>query len=542
MAGQDLDTITAEEAAELFGALDQRPQQVHDRLMAVESVDNLIPRNRLSIIGILVDVSSKLGNVDGIENAIEFAEELDQNQLSEEHLAQFYYIRGNAYSSLHKLRHGEGGDWRWENEELEEEILSFRQALGENRIELVSTDRQCRIFTNLGNSLSGIGRFIEAIAYWNEANDRHETFAQAYGQRGIGYYNYALIHYDQGHQFLLLRHAYRELETALNLEANLYPEMVTEFQRYQNAIESMLSPEQLTEEIDLDGYSLGESPDEQHYRQWCLDNRLFLNSLNDLGAHPTAAQDILHLASVASENENEIVSSIGLYNHMKQEYVSARYQLYEGMHATEPHFSDRDVYLVNTLDYPSHSLATEKSKIAFRMAYSIFDKIGFFLNYYFDRGIKDYQVNFKRVWYDSRSRNTLADVFNERKNWPLRGLFWLSKDLEYQNPMHVEGSLDPGANELADIRNSLEHQYLKLHDMLWSGTPDDDPQRLIDELAKSMPRNTFEQRALDMIQRARAALVYLSLAIQIEEQDKKQSSDGTYGPLYFGDIDDEWKR
>jgi len=62
---------------------------------------------------------------------------------------------------------------------------------------------------------------------------------------------------------------------------------------------------------------------------------------------------------------------IGLFNQMKQEYASARFMLYEGLQDTRLHFSDRGVQLFDTLDYPMHSLATERVRTAFRIAYSL---------------------------------------------------------------------------------------------------------------------------------------------------------------------------
>jgi hypothetical protein len=79
---------------------------------------------------------------------------------------------------------------------------------------------------------------------------------------------------------------------------------------------------------------------------------------------------------------NEPPSPVRFYNVMKQEYVSARFMLYEGSHSKDLHFSERGVLLYNTLDYPSHSLAVEQIKCAFRTAYSLFDKIAQFVNHY----------------------------------------------------------------------------------------------------------------------------------------------------------------
>ena len=113
---------------------------------------------------------------------------------------------------------------------------------------------------------------------------------------------------------------------------------------------------------------------------------------------------------------------------MKQEYASARYMLYEGLHGTRVHYSDRRVRLFDTLDYPMHSLATESVRTAYRIAYSLLDKIAFFVNHYWKLGKITDRINFKNVWMVENTQR-LLDRFKEHSNWPLRGLFWLSKEL-----------------------------------------------------------------------------------------------------------------
>ena len=63
----------------------------------------------------------------------------------------------------------------------------------------------------------------------------------------------------------------------------------------------------------------------------------------------------------------------GFFNQLKQEFVSARWLYFEGIHSESAHFSDRKVLLYNTLDYPAFGLAVEKTKVAFRMAYRCSD-------------------------------------------------------------------------------------------------------------------------------------------------------------------------
>ena len=65
----------------------------------------------------------------------------------------------------------------------------------------------------------------------------------------------------------------------------------------------------------------------------------------------------------------------GLFNQIKQEYCAARYLVFDGIYNKSLHFSDDNVYLVDTLDYPIYSLNIEKIKSAYRTIYSLFDRI-----------------------------------------------------------------------------------------------------------------------------------------------------------------------
>ncbi|MCB9422966.1 MAG: hypothetical protein H6667_24410 [Ardenticatenaceae bacterium] len=94
------------------------------------------------------------------------------------------------------------------------------------------------------------------------------------------------------------------------------------------------------------------------------------------------------------------------------------------------------------------------------MTYSLFDKISYFLNAYLALKIPETRVNFRTIWYTNQQRNKgLKSEFKDRQNWPLRGLFWLSKDL-YEDKEGFKNSTEPDAHNLADIRNHLEHKYL----------------------------------------------------------------------------------
>src|SRR5260370_37886414 len=111
------------------------------------------------------------------------------------------------------------------------------------------------------------------------------------------------------------------------------------------------------------------------------------------------------------------VPFFAFFNQIKQEFVSARFLRFEGITSSGAHYSDRGVLLHNTFDYPTYSLAIERVKSAFRILYSLFDKIAFFLNQYLELAIPERQVTFRTFWYVSQDRKKgLRPELQQRRN------------------------------------------------------------------------------------------------------------------------------
>jgi hypothetical protein len=133
-------------------------------------------------------------------------------------------------------------------------------------------------------------------------------------------------------------------------------------------------------------------------------------------------------------------------------------------------------------------------------------------------------------------------VFERSENWPLRGLYWLSKD--FFEP-EMRDSTDPDARALSAVRNHLEHKYLKVHELLAPEpppTPGTDP--FYDDLAYSIGRQNLDQSTLKLLKLARAALIYLSLGMHREERRRDDAREETVllMPMSLGKYEDSWKR
>jgi hypothetical protein len=247
------------------------------------------------------------------------------------------------------------------------------------------------------------------------------------------------------------------------------------------------------------------------------------------------------LPSLTTPTDSTQPSIIGFFNQLKQEYISARYHLFAGLKAKRAHFSDRDVTLINTLDYPSYGLGIERSKMAFRVSYSIFDKIAYLLNDYFVLGIAERDVYFRKIWYrNSQPRDGLRPELYDPDNYGLKGLFWLAKDL-YEPSREFAEAIEPEAQRLSEIRNHLEHKYFKIHDFM---PPHRSMQSIgFEQLAYSIGRTEFENKTLRLMQLVRSALIYLIQAIYGEEYRRgRDQGDGLTLPIILDTWEDDWKR
>jgi hypothetical protein len=524
----------------------ENAQRLYDQLIGLDPPEEVSVAIALKRIGMLVDIAGDLGREEGTTLALDWANALSKSKLRSQQRSLLEYFVANAWHNRRRLRHQDPAiAWQWEQPELLQEIYHLRAAGQSKGFDKLAAGRRCQILTNLGNQLSAVGRFVEARNMWSRALAANPRFGMALGNRGAGLVTYARSHYDSRQQAVLLYFAHADLSAALAPTARYHGEGQQAAKAYFAAqkleIENAIHVDRIRRALKLDAYDLGKSAGERSYRRWALREGLFLDPLNDLGPHAIAARDMLSLPSYTT-SIGEPPTLIGFFNQMKQEFVSARWLLYEGLHAKSVHFSDRHVALYNTLDYPAYGLAIEKVKAAYRIAYSLFDKVAFFLNDYAKLGVDPRQVYFRTIWYENPrdTKSGIRAAFDQSRNLPLRGLFWLAKDLF--DPALRE-AMEPEAKALYAIRNHLEHSYLKIHDIMppKSQAMDQDA-AWSDRLAYSVQRGVFENKALHVLRLARAALIYLCFGMHREELRRESGkAPGVKVPMALPLMEMRWK-
>ena len=430
------------------------------------------------------------------------------------------YFESNAYAGLADASaHDLAGSWSWDQPNLISQIFALRKAARDPGFFEVPWDTRCQVRTNLGNALNRLGRPVAAIEQWDAALKFNPNFAMALGNKARGLEAYGAALFDGGHAGVVLNEASKYYGKATAGEAYWeapHPHAKQIFARRKAAIDTWLKEIEFDEAVDLDRWSLGRGFEEQRYRRWCLDNRLLLSPLNDALTLSVAAQDVLHLPS-HNYAFSEEARYPRYYNILKQEYVSARYRLFQALECDDPKYVFTHVLLLDEGEDTLYGFYLEELKSAFRMAYGLFDKVALFLNEYFEVGLSASAVTLRTIWAHKpkgQSSFDLRPVFQDQKNWMLRGLYFLSKDI--LDP-EFKDNAEPDSERLYELRQQAEHRFLS-----FSGFCEPEGVGGVHEIIRL---DKFEDRTLRLLKLAREAIIYLSLAMHAEENRRRASQD-----------------
>ena len=465
----------------------------------------MITNDKLASLATAINVAGDSGDIGMLEKLDTDSVALEMT-LSANEAALLLYFRSNIQAALQDLKYPKSWDWRQPHRERQ--ILYLRRTRKHPGFSSLHRVYKMQTATNLANSLNTLGRSFEALELYDEALTLEPQFAMAIGNRGLARQALAVSLYDQGHAKLILVAAYDDLVASNSPKAmwdTENPKARAWFKSHADQIAKRIDVEVIRKSVDLDASGLGRSRAEKTYRSWCLQRRLFVNPLNVLGAHSIAATDNFGLPNHRAKISDP-PQFISWFNQMKQEFSAARLLLFEGETATKPHFSDRNLSLVDTFDNPAFGLSIEKIRLSFRSAYSLLDKVAGFINAYFDLNATERDVDIRRIWRTGKDR--LRVEFSQRPNLYLRGLYWLAMDIVGDAP-DDQDSIEPDAAHLRKLRNALEHRCLVLRDIATNF-----PMGIV----ATASVDDFHMQTILMLKLARAALIYLSLAVNREEQ------------------------
>lgn len=542
---------------------------------------------------------------DDFNGIIQLCEELGQfthsTALIRLHL---YYNVGSGYSHVASRR-----DNQFDSKSSGLALLNFRKAMAEVKTfaresiqkipsdEMMSAfyDLRSRLLTNMANELDYQGRRLEALSYYEDPINSGNVHAVLSKARCL--YRFAQGVYDDGHAYYLQRESANYYQKALSRLGEFPPEQRNKIESnpFHNHFLKWFQEQESEyghEFPDLDTIP-GNKPDtkeEEEYLVWCAEKRLFINELNGISKSEVVNHDVLTLPSFTARVNTllstfEELSFHGHFDEMKTDYCYARYLAFMGSSISlfEEHFFNSTFEHVDTLDYEVNNLKANHLKSCFRISYSIFDKISFFLHRFFELDTiqNDHQVDFKKVWFKPGGQ-VLKDIFNNSDNDYFRALYFISREIRQGSRNTPETQdlsywFDPDTQRLFKIRNAMEHRALKLidkvcyHDRKEHSAEIEDHKnslaqiqehiskisqqlplspdnvsKLTSELEKLKRKETnllkdldekermsthsliigveeFESLTMKLLTLAKDALVYLSLAIHHEESNRPQA-------------------
>jgi len=522
--------------------------------------------------------------------------------------ALIFYIAGTGYNHLITRK-----DMSWFDDSTAKATLNFRKSLAVikksfresilqmNKYSIAELDRlkdlQSKVMTNYANELDYQGRSLEALKLYDQAIELTDN-VHAHLGKGRALIGLASSIFDDGHRIFHYRQAYKSMSLAymrINEFVASQRDMILGDHLHADFIDWVEN--KLSQYCDinasLDELSGGKfnTRKERDYFSWCLKNKFFLNDLNDISTSEVANQDIVGLASFSRPINEALEGSEELafhshFDEIKNDFAYARYLLYvgESFPLFGEHFFNSTSQRVDSLDYSIDNLKAQHLRTAFKILYSIFDKISFFLYQFFKLGPikKANQVTFRDVWFPDRNsvkKRIPRDLFATSKNPYFKALYFLSRDIrQSKRDKSVDLSywLDPDTARLADMRNAMEHRSFKLvdricyipatqnrrteHIVATLKTERDELKRELEawlrevgakkeqqkELAAKLTLEKrirdiedkleekerlsnyeltigieeFESLTLKLTQMARCAIIYLSLAIEFEEQNR----------------------
>ena len=451
------------------------------------------------VSGLLIDIGSALNDENLIKEAVDllqsnFAAIINDNKLT----PSAYYNLANGFHGLFGIKRIKSHSYGYfEDTEVNKAKELLRKAL-EQKIE--NKHFISEIYVNLGNCYDEIGRAVEAQECYDEALKFDPEHGMALGNKGQGLFNYAA--WCDEHRGTFLIEAYALLSKAI--EKGVNPEAVGTFSYYIEIIKKH-TPDQsyLKKTFEYPGYEIkAEGKFEEFLTNFCLEHKLYLNICNFCQKCNAAIGDTVTIRKmIASSNEDSFFALSSYLNHIKQDYVTARFLLvlsqYKGINLD---FVDKNVKLIDTLDSMRYNIYIQLIKEAFKSFYNILDKIACFINDYLKLGVPESNVDFRRIWYSDYKTKRVRQEIREKGNFGLNALFDIHNDFE-------SGT----CTALRKSRNALTHRFLNIR------------QSQEVENEENMSEESLLIKTLQLAKIVRSAIIYLLFFVYWSERKKERN-------------------
>jgi hypothetical protein len=446
--------------------------------------DILIDDSVLYIFNLRVDELSDENDVEGMQKFIATFDNFTPVFDDDFGEAKFLYMLGNAYSLLNVPQLKE-----WFSPDLNKVIIHFKKALNllkkRNIDDINQITLESQISTNLGNYLSQQGRFMCAKKFWQRSISlNNQPIAHTAMYQSELYVaeclnndeSKACYHYYLAYQSLLNR---LELPNDSSLFNDSYlifdDEQTNHFKKWFEEAFDENAFEQLYHHYDEENLT----EDDIEYLAWCNDNCLFIDELEIDELRCALHPDSLTLPTMTCKlnltllHHEELVYHAN-FDEIKNDFCYARHLIFTALNTenNEQSSFNSTFKKLDDMTYSIDNIKAQNLKSAFKILYSLFDKIAYFINHFYDLNEieKDKKINFESLFKKLNSKNGWQPhpKLSESKNHFLHALFYILKDVrDIIGQESVSDWLNPELAKIYEIRNFIEHRSFKIIDSLY---------------------------------------------------------------------------
>jgi tetratricopeptide (TPR) repeat protein len=371
-----------------------------------------------------------------------------------------------------------------------------------------SADQQTRALTNLANTLSTSGRWLEAYERYVQAVQADPTNGNAAGNAALCLVRAIRSNLGPRGHLAAVYEKYRQIAQR-NRERTIQLAGQEAADRWDR-----LAP------IDTPGH-LSHSASGDPYVQWVARERLALTPVMDGLGSDSEKFDTVRIATFIDSTMGPDVPTIfAAGNVMKADYLAARSTAYRGLTMISDaddgwalHSSDTGTY-ANTLDYAVYGEPVSLVSLGARAALDVLDKIAVTLNEYLSVGDDAGSVNFRTFWRGKKVK--------QNPNQEIRTVLWRDG---------VDGSRVLALAELADdmdtqglyaqtqaIRNRSTHRLVRAKLFGAEG--------VTNTALSTLDLEDLRAGCLESLRVARIALLYFHAFVAATEQQKSDTQGG----------------
>lgn len=358
-------------------------------------------------------------------------------------------------------------------------------------------------YVNYANLLSfRFGRNYESIEFYDKALAIDPNFPLALANKGETlYYLAGFNDINTTNVIIIDSHFFIKRALDIGMEAGAtkhYQEIIAKItEKYQWLREYKYSPCHKSFEVF-------KNPFKNFHINFCHKNRLFLNPLTIEHTCPAALHDPLKMGDIAINNSvHDNSHRFQEYlNRLKQEYVFARYLTVQSFYKSKDlSFIDNDNALVDSYSDTINNIYIEHARVAYRVAFSLLDKIALFVNEYYQLGLAP-----NKIYFGSLSiKKYIAGKNNKYITPKLISLCpiqnpFLAAIIDLANDFEGEYFSD-----IREMRRKLEHRFFNIYRFERNG---------------KMSLESFNSILLQLLYLIKSTIFYIVQMIDYEESKK----------------------